>query len=141
MGLNDQGVPVKLLYRDHDAKFTRFFDDVFGNKGGQVLRTPIRQRRRTPTPSAGSRPAELPPAIASSSSKVTRSLSLGASSMARKSGRATPACLKREKTRRIICDARCWRGSPEAPVGQRRDRDRQRRKMLAALVTPASARE
>jgi putative transposase len=42
MNLNDRGVSIKLLLRDHDAKFTRSFDDVFSSEGGQVLRTPIR---------------------------------------------------------------------------------------------------
>jgi putative transposase len=42
MGLGDRGVSVRFLLRDHDAKFTRSFDDVFGSEGGQVLRTPIR---------------------------------------------------------------------------------------------------
>jgi putative transposase len=42
MDLSDRGVPVRFLLRDHDAKFTRSFDDVFGGEGGQVLRTPIR---------------------------------------------------------------------------------------------------
>jgi putative transposase len=42
MDLSDRGVPVRLLLRDHDAKFTRSFDEVFGGEGGQVLRTPIR---------------------------------------------------------------------------------------------------
>jgi transposase InsO family protein len=41
MDLNDRGVSIKLLLRDHDAKFTRSFDDVFDSQGGQVLRTPI----------------------------------------------------------------------------------------------------
>jgi hypothetical protein len=42
MDLNDRGVPSRFLLRDHDAKFTRSFDDVFRGEGGQVLRTPIR---------------------------------------------------------------------------------------------------
>jgi hypothetical protein len=42
MDLSDRGVPVRYLLRDHDAKFTCSFDDVFGSGGGQVLRTPIR---------------------------------------------------------------------------------------------------
>jgi len=42
MDLNDRGVSIKLLLRDHDAKFTRSFDDVFGSEGVKVLRTPIR---------------------------------------------------------------------------------------------------
>jgi putative transposase len=42
MDLNDRGVSIRFLLRDHDAKFTRGFDDVFRSEGGQVLRTPIR---------------------------------------------------------------------------------------------------
>jgi transposase InsO family protein len=42
MELNDRQLSIRLLLRDHDAKFTRSFDEVFGGEGGQVLRTPIR---------------------------------------------------------------------------------------------------
>jgi len=42
MDLGDRGVSVRFLLRDHDAKFTCSFDDVFSSEGGQVLRTPIR---------------------------------------------------------------------------------------------------
>jgi putative transposase len=41
IGLNDRGGSVRFLLRDHDAKFTRGFDDVFGSEGGQILHTPI----------------------------------------------------------------------------------------------------
>jgi len=54
MDLNDRGVSIRLLLRDHDAKCTPSFDDVFRSEGGQVLRTPIRAPIRTPirTPKA-----------------------------------------------------------------------------------------
>jgi hypothetical protein len=39
--LDDRRASIRFLLRDHDAKFTRGFDDVFGSEGGQVLRTPI----------------------------------------------------------------------------------------------------
>jgi putative transposase len=42
MDLDDRGVAIKLLLRDHDARFSRGFDEVFRSEGGQVLRTPIR---------------------------------------------------------------------------------------------------
>ena len=42
MDLSDRGVPGRFLLRDHDAKLTRSFNDVFESAGGQVLRTPIR---------------------------------------------------------------------------------------------------
>ena len=42
MDLDDRGVSIRFLLRDHDAKFSHGFDDVFGSEGGQVLRTPIR---------------------------------------------------------------------------------------------------
>jgi putative transposase len=45
IGLDDQGVSVRFLLRDHDAKFTGSFDEVFRSEGGQVLRTPIRAPR------------------------------------------------------------------------------------------------
>jgi transposase InsO family protein len=35
-------VSIRFLLRDHDAKFTRGFDEVFGSEGAEVLRTPIR---------------------------------------------------------------------------------------------------
>jgi putative transposase len=41
-GPQRSGSPRQVLLRDHDAKFTRSFDEVFGSGGGQVLRTPIR---------------------------------------------------------------------------------------------------
>jgi putative transposase len=40
--LEQQELSIRFLVRDHDAKFTRGFDEVFGSEGGQVLRTPIR---------------------------------------------------------------------------------------------------
>jgi putative transposase len=46
MDLNDRGVSIRFLLRDHDAKFSRGFDDVFrSEEEGQVLRTPIRAPR------------------------------------------------------------------------------------------------
>jgi len=42
MELDDGGVLIRFLLRDRDAKFSRFFDDVFRSEGGQVLCTPVR---------------------------------------------------------------------------------------------------
>jgi putative transposase len=42
MDLNDQDLTVRILLRDHDAKFTRSFDEVFRTEGAEVIRTPIR---------------------------------------------------------------------------------------------------
>ena len=42
MNLNDQDLAARFLLRDHDAKFTRSFDEVFCSEGAEVLRTPIR---------------------------------------------------------------------------------------------------
>jgi transposase InsO family protein len=42
MDLNDREPPVRFLLRDHDAKFSRGFDEVFCSEGAEVLRTPIR---------------------------------------------------------------------------------------------------
>jgi len=42
MDLNDQELPARFLLRDHDAKFTGSFDEMFYSEGAKVLRTPIR---------------------------------------------------------------------------------------------------
>jgi putative transposase len=41
LALSDQGRPVRFLLRDHDAKFSRTFDDVFRSEGAKVLLTPV----------------------------------------------------------------------------------------------------
>jgi transposase InsO family protein len=45
MELNDRQLSTRFLLRDHDAKFTRAFDDVFRTQGAEVIRTPIRAPR------------------------------------------------------------------------------------------------
>jgi putative transposase len=42
MDLNDQDLAARFLLRDHDAKFTGCFDEVFCSEGAKVIRTPIR---------------------------------------------------------------------------------------------------
>jgi putative transposase len=42
MDLDDRAASIRVLLRDHDAKFTRSFDDAFSSEGGQVIQTPIR---------------------------------------------------------------------------------------------------
>jgi hypothetical protein len=51
--LGDHGRQVRSLLRDHDAKFTRSFDEVFRSEGAEVLPTPCRRPTRTPTRSGG----------------------------------------------------------------------------------------
>jgi putative transposase len=41
MNLNDRQLSTRFLLRDHDAKFTRPFDDVFCGERVKVIRTPI----------------------------------------------------------------------------------------------------
>jgi hypothetical protein len=40
--LSERGRHVRFLVRDHDAKFSRSFDDVFRSEGGEVVVTPVR---------------------------------------------------------------------------------------------------
>ena len=40
--LGERGRHVRFLVRDHDAKFSRSFDEVFCSDGGEVLRRPVR---------------------------------------------------------------------------------------------------
>ena len=42
MDLNDRQLSTRFLLRDHDAKFTRAFDNVFRTERAEVIRTPIR---------------------------------------------------------------------------------------------------
>ena len=42
LALGEQGRQLRFLVRDHDAKFSRSFDDVFCSEGAQVLITPVR---------------------------------------------------------------------------------------------------
>ena len=39
--LGEQGRQLRFLVRDHDAKFSHSFDDVFCSEGAQVLMTPV----------------------------------------------------------------------------------------------------
>jgi putative transposase len=42
LALPEQGRQLRFLVRDHDAKFSRSFDDVFRSEHAQVLMTPVR---------------------------------------------------------------------------------------------------
>jgi putative transposase len=39
--LAERSEPIRFLIRDHDQKFTRSFDAVFGAQGLRIIRTPI----------------------------------------------------------------------------------------------------
>ncbi len=41
MDLNDRQLSTRVLLRDHDAKFTGGFDEIFRAEGAKVIRTPI----------------------------------------------------------------------------------------------------
>ncbi len=43
--LDQQDLSIQFLVRDHDAKFTRSFDEVFTSEGAKVLRTPVQAPR------------------------------------------------------------------------------------------------
>jgi putative transposase len=45
---------ARILIRDRDSKYTAVFDEVFRSEGIRVIPTPVRARRRTPTPNASS---------------------------------------------------------------------------------------
>jgi putative transposase len=45
MDLDDQVRPIRFLLRDHDAKFTGQFDEVFYAQGAEIIRTPIQAPR------------------------------------------------------------------------------------------------
>jgi hypothetical protein len=45
MDLDDQVRPIRFLLRDHDAKFTGQFDEVFRAQGAEVIRIPIQAPR------------------------------------------------------------------------------------------------
>ena len=46
--------PFRFLVHDRDTKFSHAFDEVFRTEGIKIIRTPVRPRTRTPSPSGGS---------------------------------------------------------------------------------------
>jgi hypothetical protein len=56
MDLNDRQLSVRFMLRDHDAKFTGGFDEVFRGEGAAASEGRSGRRRRTPMPSGGCRP-------------------------------------------------------------------------------------
>jgi putative transposase len=54
MQLGDAEQPFRFLLHDRDSKFCLDFDAVFRSEGIRVIRTPVRARTRTLTPSVGS---------------------------------------------------------------------------------------
>ena len=42
LAVGERGRQVRFLLRDHDAKFSRSFDDVFRSQDAEVLVTPVR---------------------------------------------------------------------------------------------------
>jgi putative transposase len=54
MDLADRIEQFRFLLRDRDATFTDTFDAIFASEGIRILRTPMRHRERTPSPSGRS---------------------------------------------------------------------------------------
>ena len=49
--LGERAGRFKFLIRDRDSNFTTAFDEVFAGNGTRVIKTPVRRRGRTHSPS------------------------------------------------------------------------------------------
>jgi hypothetical protein len=54
--LFERPTPLRFLIHDRDSKFRRTFDAVFLSENLEMIRTPVRAPKQTPSPSALSAP-------------------------------------------------------------------------------------
>src|SRR5438094_3543 len=54
LGLDFADRGIRFLIRDRDSKYSGAFDEVFGSEQIRIVKTPVRRRRRTRSPSASS---------------------------------------------------------------------------------------
>jgi hypothetical protein len=56
MDLGERAEHIRFLIWDRGAKYTKVFDEVFTSLDARVIKTPVRDRRRTRSPNGGSEP-------------------------------------------------------------------------------------
>jgi hypothetical protein len=81
MKLGDEQ-PFGFLIHDRDTKFSHAFDEIFRTDGIKIIRTPVRARTRTPSPSVGCAQFAPTASTGSSSSAVATSSTCSASTAA-----------------------------------------------------------